>query len=120
MGRLEAQTLASRRGPCAPPLPPPESRPPADASRRRLPRRHPDRRRGRGESDGSRNLGVVRERKGVQKNVGIATLGNLCVDVVLDVPRLPPASTAEHRAYMERWRLLLRIRNFGKLVVTAT
>ncbi|CAD5190470.1 unnamed protein product [Musa acuminata subsp. malaccensis] len=57
MGRLEAQTLASRRGPCAPPLPPPESRPPADASRRRLPRRHPDRRRGRGESDGSRNLG---------------------------------------------------------------
>lgn len=55
-------------------------------------------------------LGVVRERKGVQKNVGIATLGNLCVDVVLDVPSLPPASTAEHRAYMERWRLLLRIR----------
>ncbi|URD72700.1 pfkB family carbohydrate kinase [Musa troglodytarum] len=57
---------------------------------------------GRGESDGSGNLGVVRERKGVRKNVDIATLGNLCVDVVLDIPSLPPASTAEHRAYMER------------------
>ncbi|RRT70889.1 hypothetical protein B296_00008982 [Ensete ventricosum] len=57
---------------------------------------------GRGECDGSGNVGVVREGNGVQKNVDIATLGNLCVDVVLDVPSLPPASTAEHRAYMER------------------
>ncbi|WOK98649.1 hypothetical protein Cni_G07361 [Canna indica] len=38
----------------------------------------------------------------VRKNVDLATLGNLCVDIVLGVPRLPPASKGERQAYMEQ------------------
>ncbi|KAH9602775.1 hypothetical protein KSS87_023062 [Heliosperma pusillum] len=38
------------------------------------------------------NLGV--------KNVDIATLGNLCVDIVLNVPHLPPKLKPEREAYM--------------------
>lgn len=36
------------------------------------------------------------------KDVDIATLGNLCVDIVLNVPQLPPPSVEERKAYMER------------------
>ncbi|KAK9146438.1 hypothetical protein Sjap_006341 [Stephania japonica] len=42
-----------------------------------------------------------RVRSHVLKDADIATLGNLCVDVVLSVPRLPPPSLEERRAYME-------------------
>ncbi|XP_031502157.1 uncharacterized protein LOC116265580 [Nymphaea colorata] len=38
----------------------------------------------------------------VGKTVDIATLGNLCVDIVLSVPSLPPTSADEKRAYMEQ------------------
>ncbi|XP_074584703.1 uncharacterized protein LOC141840566 isoform X1 [Curcuma longa] len=41
-------------------------------------------------------------RNGVRKSVDLTTLGNLCVDIVLGVPSLPPASKEERRAYMER------------------
>ncbi|XP_058105564.1 uncharacterized protein LOC131249018 isoform X2 [Magnolia sinica] len=40
--------------------------------------------------------------RGVSKVADVATLGNLCVDVVLNVPSLPPASFEERKAYMER------------------
>lgn len=36
------------------------------------------------------------------KDVDIATLGNLCVDIVLNVPELPPKPTHERKAYMDR------------------
>uniref|UniRef100_A0A5B7AVN1 Carbohydrate kinase PfkB domain-containing protein n=1 Tax=Davidia involucrata TaxID=16924 RepID=A0A5B7AVN1_DAVIN len=36
------------------------------------------------------------------KDVDVATLGNLCVDIVLNVPKLPPASLEERKAYMEQ------------------
>ncbi|KAG2554560.1 2-dehydro-3-deoxygluconokinase-like [Panicum virgatum] len=36
------------------------------------------------------------------KEADLATLGNLCVDVVLSVPQLPPAPWEERKAYMER------------------
>ncbi|CAN6290573.1 unnamed protein product [Urochloa humidicola] len=36
------------------------------------------------------------------KETDLATLGNLCVDVVLSVPQLPPAPQEERKAYMER------------------
>ncbi|OEL29585.1 hypothetical protein BAE44_0009395 [Dichanthelium oligosanthes] len=36
------------------------------------------------------------------KETDLATLGNLCVDVVLSVPQLPPAPRDERKAYMER------------------
>ncbi|KAJ1417518.1 Ribokinase-like [Sesbania bispinosa] len=35
------------------------------------------------------------------KHVDVATLGNLCVDIVLNVPHLPPPSFHERKAYME-------------------
>ncbi|KAJ7977289.1 fructokinase-1 [Quillaja saponaria] len=35
------------------------------------------------------------------KDVDVATLGNLCVDIVLNVPQLPPRSFVERKAYME-------------------
>ncbi|KAF5199625.1 pfkB-like carbohydrate kinase family protein [Thalictrum thalictroides] len=38
----------------------------------------------------------------VKKDADIATLGNLCVDVVLNVPSLPPPSFEERRAYMDK------------------
>ncbi|XP_039115344.1 probable fructokinase-1 [Dioscorea cayenensis subsp. rotundata] len=47
--------------------------------------------------------GEVLRRNGVgMKDVDMATLGNLCVDIVLDVPSLPPALKDERLAYMER------------------
>lgn len=36
------------------------------------------------------------------KHVDVATLGNLCVDIVLNVPHLPPPSLHERKAFMER------------------
>jgi hypothetical protein len=36
------------------------------------------------------------------KETDLATLGNLCVDVVLNVPQLPPVQRDERKAYMER------------------
>lgn len=36
------------------------------------------------------------------KDVDVATLGNLCVDIVLNVPELPPSNTVERKAYMDR------------------
>ncbi|KAK9083355.1 hypothetical protein Scep_029826 [Stephania cephalantha] len=42
-----------------------------------------------------------RVRSPVVKGADIATLGNLCVDVVLSVQRLPLPSLEERRAYME-------------------
>ncbi|XP_062216727.1 uncharacterized protein LOC133916865 isoform X2 [Phragmites australis] len=39
---------------------------------------------------------------GEGKETDLSTLGNLCVDVVLSVPQLPPAQREERKAYMER------------------
>ncbi|KAL8150304.1 hypothetical protein V2J09_020112 [Rumex salicifolius] len=36
------------------------------------------------------------------RNYDIATLGNLCVDIVLKVPELPPAPKPERKAYMDK------------------
>lgn len=36
------------------------------------------------------------------KDNDVATLGNLCVDIVLSVPRLPPPAVEERKALMER------------------
>ena len=36
------------------------------------------------------------------KNVDVSTLGNLCVDIVLNVPELPPPSVEERKAFMDR------------------
>uniref|UniRef100_A0A5B7AXN8 Putative fructokinase-1 n=1 Tax=Davidia involucrata TaxID=16924 RepID=A0A5B7AXN8_DAVIN len=36
------------------------------------------------------------------KDVDVATLGDICVDIVLNVPKLPPASLEERKAYMEQ------------------
>ncbi|CAN6684461.1 unnamed protein product [Malus baccata var. baccata] len=35
------------------------------------------------------------------KNVDVATLGNLCVDIVLSVPKLPPPDVRDRKAYMD-------------------
>lgn len=35
------------------------------------------------------------------KDIDVSTLGNLCVDIVLNVPKLPPKPMDERRAYME-------------------
>ncbi|KAJ6810841.1 uncharacterized protein M6B38_104930 [Iris pallida] len=37
-----------------------------------------------------------------RKEVDMATLGNLCVDIVLNVPALPPAKKEERKEYMEK------------------
>ncbi|XP_020520072.1 uncharacterized protein LOC18429469 isoform X2 [Amborella trichopoda] len=39
---------------------------------------------------------------GLRKCTDVSTLGNLCVDIVLNVPSLPPASVEEKREYMGR------------------
>ncbi|XP_010278096.1 PREDICTED: fructokinase-1-like isoform X2 [Nelumbo nucifera] len=49
---------------------------------------------GRGEEDRLKSTFV--------KEVDVVTLGNLCVDIVLNVPKLPPASFEERRTYMEQ------------------
>jgi hypothetical protein len=36
------------------------------------------------------------------KHFDVATLGNLCVDIVLNVPQLPPPSLEQRKAFMER------------------
>ncbi|KAK8693964.1 hypothetical protein V6N13_071530 [Hibiscus sabdariffa] len=36
------------------------------------------------------------------KTVDVATLGNLCVDIVLNVPKLPPSSPDVRKAFMEQ------------------
>ncbi|GLU03629.1 hypothetical protein SLE2022_208180 [Rubroshorea leprosula] len=36
------------------------------------------------------------------KTIDVATLGNLCVDIVLNVPELPPPSRDARKAYMEQ------------------
>ncbi|XWS36386.1 hypothetical protein CRYUN_Cryun20dG0080900 [Craigia yunnanensis] len=38
----------------------------------------------------------------VVKTVDVATLGNLCVDIVLNVPKLPPPSADARKAFMEQ------------------
>lgn len=35
------------------------------------------------------------------KEIDVATIGNLCVDIVLSVPKLPPKPLDERKAYME-------------------
>ncbi|KAG8389249.1 hypothetical protein BUALT_Bualt02G0209200 [Buddleja alternifolia] len=35
------------------------------------------------------------------KDIDVATVGNLCVDIVLNVPKLPPKPLDERKAYME-------------------
>lgn len=35
------------------------------------------------------------------KEIDVATLGNLCVDIVLSVPKLPPKPLDERKAYMD-------------------
>ncbi|KAL6217487.1 hypothetical protein ACLB2K_010704 [Fragaria x ananassa] len=36
------------------------------------------------------------------KHIDVATLGNLCVDIVLNVPQLPPPDADRRKAYMDR------------------
>lgn len=36
------------------------------------------------------------------KDIDVATLGNLCVDIVLNVPQLPPPSIEERKAFMKQ------------------
>lgn len=36
------------------------------------------------------------------KEIDVATLGNLCVDIVLNVPKLPPKPLDQRQAYMEQ------------------
>ena len=38
----------------------------------------------------------------VAKHVDVATLSNLCVDIVLNVPQLPPPSPLQRKAFMDR------------------
>lgn len=40
-------------------------------------------------------------RSALLKNVDVASLGNLCVDIVLKVPNLPPAKLEDRKAYMD-------------------
>lgn len=35
------------------------------------------------------------------KDIDVATLGNLCVDIVLNVPKLPPKPHDKRKAYMD-------------------
>ncbi|GKU86351.1 hypothetical protein SLEP1_g887 [Rubroshorea leprosula] len=47
--------------------------------------------------------GALHDRKPVAvKTIDVATLGNLCVDIVLNVPELPPPSREDRKAYMEQ------------------
>ncbi|KAK3036851.1 hypothetical protein RJ639_031469, partial [Escallonia herrerae] len=52
---------------------------------------------------GSKGVQVLRTSSGggAAKEYDVATLGNLCVDVVLNVPDLPPPSRQERKAYMD-------------------
>lgn len=44
----------------------------------------------------------IPERCATSKTVDVTTLGNLCVDIVLNVPQLPPETVAEKFRYMQR------------------
>ncbi|KAL0419805.1 UNVERIFIED_CONTAM: putative fructokinase-6, chloroplastic [Sesamum radiatum] len=52
-------------------------------------------------SDGNGSVEDERIKPVVVKDIDVATLGNLCVDVVLSVPILPPKPLDERKAYME-------------------
>ncbi|XP_038693885.1 fructokinase-1-like [Tripterygium wilfordii] len=55
-------------------------------------------------SFGSGN-GCVRDwksRSTAVKTIDVATLGNLCVDIILDVPELPPRSRDARKAYLQK------------------
>lgn len=43
-----------------------------------------------------------RIKSGGVKDIDVATLGNLCVDIVLNVPKLPPKPLDERKAYMDQ------------------
>ncbi|XP_039048067.1 fructokinase-1-like [Hibiscus syriacus] len=45
---------------------------------------------------------AVKPAANVVKIVDVATLGNLCVDIVLNVPELPPPSSGARKAFMEQ------------------
>lgn len=45
---------------------------------------------------------VSKFRSASAKDIDVATLGNLCVDIVLNVPSLPPENDDERKAYMEQ------------------
>ncbi|KAM4075600.1 hypothetical protein ACB094_10G181700 [Castanea mollissima] len=47
----------------------------------------------------SSNVGII---SGKSKEIDVATLGNLCVDIVLNVPELPPKDPALRKLYMDR------------------
>lgn len=47
----------------------------------------------------SSNVGII---SGKSKEIDVATLGNLCVDIVLSVPELPPNDPALRKLYMDR------------------
>ena len=47
-------------------------------------------------------VAIPKFRSSSSKDIDVATLGNLCVDIVLNVPSLPPENDDERRAYMER------------------
>ncbi|XP_038898169.1 fructokinase-1 [Benincasa hispida] len=48
------------------------------------------------------SVAVPKFRSSSSKDIDVATLGNLCVDIVLNVPSLPPENDDERQAYMER------------------
>ncbi|KAK2970170.1 hypothetical protein RJ640_019638 [Escallonia rubra] len=54
-------------------------------------------------SSNTKGVQVLRTSSGgaAAKEYDVATLGNLCVDVVLNVPELPPPSRQERKAYMD-------------------
>ncbi|CAI8606301.1 unnamed protein product [Vicia faba] len=50
----------------------------------------------------SSSLSETKLRSVGSKNIDDATMGNLCLDIVLNVPQLPPLSIHERKAFMER------------------
>ncbi|PKI64095.1 hypothetical protein CRG98_015539 [Punica granatum] len=48
------------------------------------------------------DLGIESPIIPVVKDIDVATLGNLCVDIVLSVPQLPPPAPEDRKAYMEQ------------------
>lgn len=38
---------------------------------------------------------------GISKDIDVATLGNLCVDIVLNVPKLPPKPVDQRKSYLD-------------------
>ncbi|KAG7531611.1 Ribokinase-like [Arabidopsis suecica] len=59
-------------------------------------------------ADGSSSIGSLGETGGIvvaEKPIDVATLGNLCVDIVLSVHELPPPSREERKALMDELSL---------------